>query len=59
MGRQHIFIKYLLDTPTANPTFLQSELIRLYINHRPALPLDKHYINTAFSVISDRCDFCC
>lgn len=32
----------------------QSELIRLYINHRPALPLDKHYISTAFSVISDR-----
>lgn len=32
----------------------QSELIRLYVNHRPALPLDKHYISAAFSVICDR-----
>lgn len=32
---------------------VQSELIRLYINHRPALPLDQHLISAAFDSITD------
>jgi hypothetical protein len=32
---------------------LQAELIRLYLNHRPALPLDKALIGTAFETICD------
>jgi hypothetical protein len=33
---------------------LQPELIRLYLNHRPALPLDKVFISSAFDTICDR-----
>lgn len=31
----------------------QSEVIRLYLNHRPALPLDKALIGSAFDTICD------
>lgn len=43
-----------LNSLNLRVTVLQSELIRLYINHRPALPLDQHLITAAFDSISDR-----
>lgn len=33
--------------------FLQAELIRLYLNHRPAVPLDQALIGAAFEAVCD------
>lgn len=37
------------------PPRAQDEVIRLYLNHRPVLPLDKQCISVAFEKLCDRC----
>lgn len=36
---------------------MQEDLIKLYLNHRPVLPLDKQLINGAFTTIAQHLNF--
>jgi hypothetical protein len=49
-----IIVHFLLSLVVFYQYVLQNELIRLYVNHRPVIPLEKHLIQQAFSTISQR-----